>query len=474
MGAGGRVTGTGDGVCVRVPGDRMDGIEIYHGDAGRMPYPDDTFDCLVTDPPYGYGFMGKDWDKAVIPSSVWREVLRVMKPGAFGFVMSAPRQDVLSRMIVNLQDAGFEVGFSSIYWTFATGFPKAANVGKMVDKRLGLERKVVGQNPNDRESRDNHLSDYGLQGGVGNGQITAPASPLAKELDGAYAGFSPKPAVEVILVVMKPKTEKSYLDQAMKDGKGVTWLDSGRIPYPTGDNSFEKGVQRAVTPRADIRGGGFHAGEWAEKTHIVSSGMSPQGRFPANLLVSDDLLDDGVPHPATVDRNLFQGKTDKLFGPTGHQRTSRGDTGTFSRYFSLDAWAAALPESVRKTFPFLICPKPSKAEKNRGCECLENETYLDPARHDKEAIGCNNPRNRTGKAAKGNTHPCCKPIKLMSYLIAIGSRPGDLIIDPFMGSGTTLVAAKAMRRRAVGVDNDAENIPIAEARVAAVNRDRLF
>ena len=115
----------------------MNKIIIHQGDAGCIPYPDNHFDGLFTDPPYGYGFMGKDWDKAVVGVAVWKEVLRVMKPGAFGFVMSAPRQDVLARMIVNLQDAGFETGFTSIYWTYATGFPKAANIGKMVDKRLG-------------------------------------------------------------------------------------------------------------------------------------------------------------------------------------------------------------------------------------------------------------------------------------------------------------------------------------------------
>ena len=114
---------------------------------------------------------------------------------------------------------------------------------------------------------------------------------------------------------------------------------------------------------------------------------------------------------------------------------NRGDTGTFSRYFDLDAWWEALPESARKTFPFLVVPKPSKAEKGKDCK-----------------------------------HPTVKPVKLMSYLIAIGSRPGDLILDPFMGSGTTLVAAKTMGRRAVGVDNDGECIPVAEARVKAVNR----
>ena len=83
-----------------------------------------SVDCIVSDPPYGYSFMGKDWDKVVPSVEIWQECLRVLKPGAFAFIMSAPRQDVLSHMIVNLDKAGFETGFTSIYWTYASGFPK--------------------------------------------------------------------------------------------------------------------------------------------------------------------------------------------------------------------------------------------------------------------------------------------------------------------------------------------------------------
>ncbi len=88
--------------------------------------PDESMDCMVTDPPYGISMMGRDWDRAVPSVEIWKECLRVLKPGAFAFVMCIPRQDCLSRMIINLEDAGFMVNFSPIYWTYATGFPKAA------------------------------------------------------------------------------------------------------------------------------------------------------------------------------------------------------------------------------------------------------------------------------------------------------------------------------------------------------------
>ena len=120
--------------------------EILHGDSLELlkDLDDNSVDSLVTDPPYGYSFMGKNWDKAVPSVELWEECLRVLKPGSFAFIMSAPRSDVQSEMIKRLEKAGFRVDFTPIYWTYATGFPKAGNIGKMIDKRLGKKGKVIG------------------------------------------------------------------------------------------------------------------------------------------------------------------------------------------------------------------------------------------------------------------------------------------------------------------------------------------
>ena len=122
---------------------------------------DNSVDLLCTDPPYGYGFMGKHWDTFKEKDStksqqvgwmspgmkkdtygmkeffdpIWKECLRVLKPGALAFVMSAPRSDVQTIMSQTLRDAGFDISFTPIYWTYASGFPKAMNIGKMIDKR---------------------------------------------------------------------------------------------------------------------------------------------------------------------------------------------------------------------------------------------------------------------------------------------------------------------------------------------------
>ena len=141
---------------------------------------------------------------------------------------------------------------------------------------------------------------------------------------------------------------------------------------------------------------------------------------------------------------------------------------SFSRYFDLDTWAAE--KGVQDTFPFMIVPKASKSEKNEGCD-MEIAKYKDETRKDKDAIGCNNPRNRSGKISKGNFHPTVKPLKLMSYLITLGSRAGDTVLDPFVGSGTTCLAADALERKWIGIEREKEYVEIARARIK--NRKKL-
>ena len=110
--------------------------KILHGDSLKLlkDMKDNTIDSIVTDPPYGYSFMGKDWDKAVPSVELWEECLMVLKPGSFAFIMSAPRADVQSEMIKRLDRAGFRVDFTPIYWTYATGFPRLTILVKLLIK----------------------------------------------------------------------------------------------------------------------------------------------------------------------------------------------------------------------------------------------------------------------------------------------------------------------------------------------------
>ena len=450
---------------------------FYLGDCLKImkDFPENSIDSVVTDPPYGLEFMGKDWDKSIPPTETWKECLRILKPGAFAFIMCSPRFDCLTEMGKRLQDAGFETGFTPIFWAYASGFPKGINISKAIDKNLGLERKVIFidktlQRPNAPENRlkEEAVGKYGLMGDAG--IITEPASKEAKELDGSYGGFQPKPAVEVIIVAMKPLSEKTFVEQALKNKKGVTWIQDCKIPIT--DKSDEQ--------EYDFNRRGYHErykgedkpyeGGWKPRTVEVGE---IEGRFPANLLVQNNILNmesKGAFAPVKTGQKGWGGEIYGKFktgGDDGKSFYSKGEEDkSFSRYFSLDSWwiktIEKLPEKVRKTFPFLIEPKASKSERDKG---LEKFTEIElPYGSGGQAMpgGNENPI----KTKMKNYHPTVKPLKLMSYLITLGSRENDIILDPFVGSGTTCIAAEILNRNWVGIDIVEDYLQIARARMA--------
>jgi site-specific DNA-methyltransferase (adenine-specific) len=374
--------------CLRTEADRQIDSRIIRGDCLQelKQIPEESIDLVATDPPYGLRFMGKDWDKAIPPTEVWNECLRVLKPGAFTFVMCTPRQDCLARMILNLEEAGFFIGLTSVYWTNAFGFTKAHNIGRRIDQRNGYKGKIIGYT---RGITVENSKGCG-RGVVGIKKKPAdiPVRELSEEAEPfkrAYAGFQPKPAVEVVIVAMKPRSERSFTEQALKNGKGLTWLDDCRIPFKNESAPFRDLTKQRSYTKNQVQGskGDLWVG-------------NQEGRFPANLLTGDGVL------------------------------------GDFSRFFSLDAWA-------EKNLPFLIVRRASTKERSKGLE----------------------------KMSMKNHHPTVKPIALMAYLVTMGSRPGDVVLDPFMGSGSTCIAAKILDRRYIGIELDQEYVEIAKARLAA-------
>lgn len=413
--------------------------EIICGDSlvELKKFSDESVDLLCTDPPYGYSFMGKSWDKTLPEIGIFKECFRIMKAGAFAFVMSAPRSDVCARMMLLLEDAGFNIGFTPIYWTYASGFPKAMNIGKMVDKRNGVEREALPP----KQFADGTTQRRTARAGIysdekGQASNTKGSSPL----EGSYGGFQPKPAVEVVIVAMKPLSEKTFVDQALKNGKGITWLDDCRIGTE----------HRTNTSASAIFGTAMQKGPESQCI----------GRFPANLLVSDDVLNDGRIQKSgkAIKHNSggqnFGGGTKPLADDIGY-----ADIGSYSRYFSLDAWD--------KTLPFLIVPKASKREKNEGLSDREKVTVGDGP-----PVAIDNAFQR-GKTERQNSHPTVKPLTLMSYLITLGSRPNDVVLDPFLGSGTTALAAKQLGRKYIGIEREKEYVEIAEARLKEIQSTLL-
>ena len=438
---------------------------------------DNSVDLLCTDPPYGYGFMGKHWDTFKEKDStksqqvgwmspgmkkdtygmkeffdpIWKECLRVLKPGALAFVMSAPRSDVQTIMSQTLRDAGFDISFTPIYWTYASGFPKAMNIGKMIDKRDGNKREVIGIDKNSapdlrdvgKKSKEAIGIDKLSYGQVQNAErkemeITKGSS----ELEGSYGGFQPKPAVEVVLVAMKPIEEKGLMAQAEKNGKAVSWFDDCRIPFDEGDDydsyvDKQKSFKGSETIGTTIKGNEHFLGGDIEQLDPSENFVDEMaGRFPANMLVSDKVLDD------------------------------------YSRYFSLDEWFSknieSLPEPVQKTFPFMIVPKASKSEKNEGLDNFDTKQvtgggggvgdYIDDVNSASGKFG-------SEKAPSRNIHPTVKPLTLMNYLVVLGSRKGDVVLEPFAGSGTTALACVSQERDYIAIEREEEYYEIAKARL---------
>ena len=501
--------------------------ELIKGDSLQelKKYDDNSIDLLCTDPPYGYSFMGRDWDKTLPPKEIFEECFRVLKPGSMAFVMSAPRSDVQYRMAEMLEKVGFRIDYTPIYWTYASGFPKAMNIGKMIDKREGNKRKVIGKKKNKLDFSAGKKEDKSFYESVWTGgsskdlDITKGNS----ELEGSYGGFQPKPAVEVVIVAMKPLDKKGYLEQAQDNGKGITWFDDCRIPFS------DESEQWGNVPADDIRGGNLINDETKNHPTLIKN-SSPMGRFPANLLVSDDVLDDGkkrkaVPKGGFGAMDIGIGKPgetqeyrskdyenyvkkqksfkgSKTIGTTikGNEHFLGGDieqldpsenfvdekAGRFpanmlvsdkvlddySRYFSLDEWFSknleSLPEPVQQTFPFMIVPKASKSEKNEGLDNFEEQfkagADFRPNHKEKALKGEDgNPYGRWNKIK--NIHPTVKPLTLMNYLVTLGSRKGDVVLDPFMGSGTTPLACVSLERKYIGIDNEQDYYEIAKARV---------
>lgn len=169
--------------------------------------PDDCLDAIVTDPPYGLSFMGKDWDKALPDPKIWVECLRVLKPGGHMVAFGAPR--LYHRLACQIEDAGWELR-DSLMWIFSTGFPKSLDISKALDKAAGAERTESGWHDRYHDGRTRTESEGCPANNVAtlrthNGNTRAlPASDLAKQWEGW--GTALKPSYEPIVCAQKPFT----------------------------------------------------------------------------------------------------------------------------------------------------------------------------------------------------------------------------------------------------------------------------
>jgi len=409
-----------------------DCLEVMRG------MPDNFVDSVVTDPPYGLSFMGKHWDYGVPTVEIWRECLRVLKPG--GHLLSFAGTRTYHRMAVNIEDAGFEIR-DMIAWIYGSGFPKSLNIGKAIDKLQGNERVITETGNTIPDIRANNY-----ENSVGKERLKETVSTGTGKWEGW--GTALKPALEPICVARKPLAEKTVAENVLKYGTGGINVDGGRVDVEVNNVNARKSKATNHTSRGVTfphRG----AGEW----------NGNQGRFPANLIhdgseevlaVFPDTNPSKSGHRGLQNSGRHGGLSDIGGNIKDGTNTIRGheDTGgSASRFF--------------------YCAKASKQDRDEGCEELEEQKFKKwnerPGNRgiaDKYPDGSPRPETLTK-----NNHPTVKPTALMRYLCRLITPPNGIILDPFGGSGSTGKGAKLEGFNYIIIEREAEYCEIAQKRI---------
>lgn len=414
---------------------------------------------IVTDPPYGLEFLGEEWDKLAKPKrgklggfadgrkpsfqrvrhhlpemQLWHErwassAYRALKPGGHLLATSATR--TLHHLAVALERSGFEIR-DCMCWIYATGFPKSSNVGVAIAKLTGRVAARGAETLTDirggqlRAGRDTRL------------RYTRPRLiPLGRAADWDGWGTALKPAWEPILVARKPLAERTLTRNILAHGSGALNVSACRIPYASRaapiNNWYRKDLY-ATARRSLFQG----------REHRVMRGPGP-GRFPANVLcdsipphgplpgviVSGAGLSNTAARGDEIRRTATGGNVygefcarSSLF-PRRDPESGPGDgiLGPYTRFFRLPIEDPVGPR-------FFVVPKPGKNEKGRD-----------------------------------NCHPTVKPVRLFRYLIRLVTPPGEVTCDPFLGSGTSAVAARIEGIDFVGIEKNREYISLARCRL---------
>ena len=295
---------------------------LIHGDCLEKlkTIPESSVDSIVTDPPYGLNFMGKKWDYDVPSEAIWRECLRVLKPG--GHLLSFAGTRTQHRMAVRIEDAGFEIR-DMIAWVYGSGFPKSLDVSKAIDKAAGAEREVKKRHVQSATRPDEHAGASAHITMPNSWDITAPATPEAQQWQGW--GTALKPALEPITVARKPLVG-TVATNVLAHGTGALNVDGCRV-------AAEAGRPLVVSDRRN--GNGVYRDGLQGSRSVL--GGTDAGRWPANLIHdgSDEVV---ALFPVTTSgkpcgkRNATTGFSTGIT-PGATDLTGFGDTGSAARFF---------------------------------------------------------------------------------------------------------------------------------------------
>jgi DNA modification methylase len=484
----------------------MSSVTLHHGDCLDVlrTLPDASVDAVVTDPPYGLEFMGKDWDApwkqaagswatreasehadaenrgqtaspflaakvnkfaAGAPFQQWCELwatecLRVLKPGGHMLAFGGTR--TWHRLACAVEDAGFEVR-DSIAWLYGSGFPKSLDVSKAIDKAAGAEPIDTGV----RSLRHGGGivgagSSYEVAPSVPN--ITAPATPDAERWQGW--GTALKPAFEPVVVARKPLVG-TVAANVLAHGTGALNVDACRI----GDASE---VKPQVRPTTDVGGGSWSKGDHVPFHYPPGGG----GRWPANVVLDETQAD-------ALDQ--MSGETVSSGGATGGRIGASGILGEFE-HNGPRANAGGLGDVGGASRFFHVAKDAPEPHDDRAADDLDaraersRRTYYKEALRDQlngdaatpslpiDQLG---PRfNYVAKAdaservrVNGTAHPTVKPLALMRWLVRLVTPPGGTVLEPFAGSGTTVEACILEGFSCIAIEREAEYLPLIQQRI---------
>jgi len=407
---------------------------LWVGDSSEVlkQYPDNHFDSVITDAPYGIEFLGKDWDKNTGAIEVWSECLRVLKPGGYLLAFGAPR--TYHRLATNLEDVGFEIK-DSLMWLFGSGFPKAQDVGKQIEKKQGKRKgtKGIGSSTFDSSEEKRFALDCSKCGKRAknvknqytqcvNDDNECPLEASQKPANNEWAGWKTglKPAHEPIVMCRKPldnrmgkrgkmKSRLNVVENVEKWGVGALNIDATRIPsgedYEANVNAWHKNLKPEHNTKSMFI-----------KEH-QSSGVS-QGRFPSNVI---------------------------------------GEVEGYQKYF--------------------YCPKVNRKERHWGLDAnaidkvSQNTMMEHPLWEPSMGTDINRLKAKIQEnVVNANTHPTIKPVALMLYLVKMITPPNGKVLDCFNGSGSTGMAVKEFGGEYVGIDLDENYIEISRKRILAWNK----
>lgn len=483
-------------------------------------YPDNYFDAVVTDPPYGLGkepnaaelmkdwvehgyhevsgsgFMGKEWDAFVPQPVFWKEVFRVLKHG--GHVLSFFGTRTYDWGVMSMRFAGFEVR-DCIQWLYGSGFPKSHNIGKAIDKMEGNEREVIGKSVSGSTSKAFNLNEQQRQSGTG---IIAGEYSLTKgQSNWEGWGSALKPANEPIVLARKPLEKGlSIAENILKWGVGGINIDATRIGVSENDPNHRHNPSRSNEGENSIFGVGGHNGA-----------LNSNGRFPANIILThhpececkgtkkvkgssclpkdigkgkNETYSNGIysnkKGVVTISHNDENGQEtienwdchedcpikilDEQSGQSKSQRSERGnilDNNVYGKYKEQENTLRGHTDTGGASRFFYVA-KASKSERNNGLEGFDTKQTIGGGGTYNEEAGA---KYGSIKAEGKNFHPTVKPIKLMQYLIKMITPPNGIVLDPFCGSGTTGVACKLEGFHFVGMEQDPDYSKIAEGRI---------